>query len=324
MGQKSYYAKQRKKLISLAGKKLAFKKYKCLIPGCDNESIRSHSIQKMFVLKNIEANGMVISFSRDLNKLDCSINYEAPLIPHTINKASTFLGFCQEHDSKLFCEVENGNFDCYNERHGLILFLRNLAFECCMKRNVADIFLEYNNLLQEISLTPYELIQSNKKFIDNYNHAKNEKYLNLVELYNDITSGSYKNYTVFNTFLIETYGVACATIIDTFFMVGMRENSNWNSISFSFFPYKNKTLVSFAWNKKNAILMANYMNEIRLDSVRTLDEILFSMTEDTILNINKWNKLSKTEKKYIKNQMLPPWIREKMDYMPILEYLKNK
>ena len=77
------------------------KKQTCIVRSCNNKSIeRSHTIQKSGSIKIISENGHVLT-----PKLN-SVTGEMELVQIGINEASTFPGYCSEHE-KLFEGFEN-------------------------------------------------------------------------------------------------------------------------------------------------------------------------------------------------------------------------
>jgi SEC-C motif len=74
---------------------------------CGGRVIRSHTIQKHGGLAAIAEDGHVISVRSAFERLRYN---EGQIIPAKmgVNRASTFLGFCDRHDSEMFKSVENG------------------------------------------------------------------------------------------------------------------------------------------------------------------------------------------------------------------------
>lgn len=85
--------------------------HKCLYPNCNNDAILSHSISKS-TLKNISKNNYLKfqKFNRAEFTVDDfiepkKINMEFKDIK--INSASTFKGFCRQHDNNIFESIDN-------------------------------------------------------------------------------------------------------------------------------------------------------------------------------------------------------------------------
>jgi len=85
------------KLFSNTYRKCRFKG--CVFPnksGCSKKPIKAHSIQKNKILRHIAVNGMIIS--GDIRKTLFTHEFEEI----GINSASTFFGFCNNHDASIF------------------------------------------------------------------------------------------------------------------------------------------------------------------------------------------------------------------------------
>lgn len=87
----------------------------CLVPEklineCNGQIVRAHSIPKSSSLKEIARNGHVYGFIPSLEAASNSL--EGKIYPQLIgiNEASTFTGFCNLHDTKLFSEIEDKVF----------------------------------------------------------------------------------------------------------------------------------------------------------------------------------------------------------------------
>ncbi len=98
------------KITSLLSKRSS---HICLYPGCKEKAILSHSISKS-ILSLIAKNGKIIEpiFDRNCVKgtfeealKDNRINLK--LKENGLSKASTFKGFCHEHDNSIFTNIDN-------------------------------------------------------------------------------------------------------------------------------------------------------------------------------------------------------------------------
>lgn len=94
-----------------------FHEKKCLHPdnsNCNGGIIRSHTIQKNRALRNIEGQeGHVWGFIQN-KKMDESGPFIVDKV--SINDASTFNGFCSNHDNALFHCVDDYDFEPTNEQ----------------------------------------------------------------------------------------------------------------------------------------------------------------------------------------------------------------
>ncbi len=144
--------KERRKMMHGLGKlqkKIKKTFFACLFPGCRQVAIRSHSQQKEGQLRTIAREGMVYVLDRNFYR--SLKGTQAPLlnlIPTGIAEASTFPGFCGNHDKELFADLEDRPLTKGDRRQALLLFLRTIAYECAQKRRGAMVL---KGLLREAS-----------------------------------------------------------------------------------------------------------------------------------------------------------------------------
>lgn len=86
------------------------KSYKCLHPECDETSILSHSISKKNLHKIMRDGHVIVpQFDRarfseeDLDGKSINLSFKEV----GVDRASTFKGFCQKHDSSIFKNIDN-------------------------------------------------------------------------------------------------------------------------------------------------------------------------------------------------------------------------
>lgn len=96
------------------------KKKICLVDGCNDKAIKSHTIQKA-LLKQISENGKV--FSLDAFNKDMGYMFKES----GVNQASTSKLFCKKHDKSLFSIIEDKKIEFNNNKHLDLLVLRSLA-----------------------------------------------------------------------------------------------------------------------------------------------------------------------------------------------------
>ena len=115
------------KLISKINKKCRFKG--CLFPdqsSCSTLSgIKAHSIQRNKILRSISNSGKVQCF----DVRNSYFNNDFSLVG--IGEASTFFGFCNYHDTKVFSDIENKDYVNSKEQNFLFAY-RACAFEYAM------------------------------------------------------------------------------------------------------------------------------------------------------------------------------------------------
>lgn len=103
----------------------------CLHPdapsGCGDRIIRAHTVQKQGGLKAIAENGHVLSLKDRVRRLQPSEPLLQP-VSVGVTSASTFMGFCNRHDTELFRPVEHGDV-LLDDRTMMLLGFRAFAYE---------------------------------------------------------------------------------------------------------------------------------------------------------------------------------------------------
>lgn len=105
-------------------------------PDCSEKIIRSHSIQNSFVLDQIQdANHVdVIDYTSNGNICFKSIGR---------NNASTFTGFCNHHDTKIFSAIDftdSDSIEALNQQQLVLFHYRTLCREYWSKLNAVKVF----------------------------------------------------------------------------------------------------------------------------------------------------------------------------------------
>ena len=98
---------------------------RCLWPtmDCKNKSCRAHSIQNQKVLETLSENGHVIMFKGRIS-LETGPDIDFDLISR--NKATTFTGLCNPHDTSLFAPIDKHDIDINNPEHLFLLAYRSV------------------------------------------------------------------------------------------------------------------------------------------------------------------------------------------------------
>lgn len=98
--------------------------YKCIIPGCGQKAIQSHTISKS---NNFGVNEIFYQFTDNLADHYFYPRPRKKLIAH--KRASTFPLFCLQHDTSLFSSIEmNSNIDVHNPEHLHLQHWRTFSF----------------------------------------------------------------------------------------------------------------------------------------------------------------------------------------------------
>lgn len=114
-------------------------KWKCLYPNCNEIAINSHLLQKNGILNYLAEDGHLYEIrGNDLFKIE----KEGALISKRvgINKAISQPLFCNQHDTKIFREIETSPINFFDPRVQLLFSYRSLCSELRKKQKGIESF----------------------------------------------------------------------------------------------------------------------------------------------------------------------------------------
>jgi hypothetical protein len=122
-------------------KKFRKRRFQCLYPDCTQPAISSHSQQKEGQLRAIAENGLVYALERDLfQNIKSMLTGQGDWVvlgKKGIKEASTFVGYCPQHDHTIFAPIEKQELIPDSPSQAALLFLRAMSFEYAAKRKAA-------------------------------------------------------------------------------------------------------------------------------------------------------------------------------------------
>ena len=165
------------------------KNKKCLYPGCESMPIRSHSIQ-MKKLRLIAPDGMLITRNKSIGQHSGYKFFKFSMEKIGKKTASTFKGFCREHDSKLFFPIENEDYENTNLQNFLFAY-RSIAHRYIKWMEITCIYHEYIKILEE-------QIESSSTLLEPMRNSIKETNANTIEKrllkYEKVIQFVYKGY----------------------------------------------------------------------------------------------------------------------------------
>lgn len=160
-------------------KHLKSKSLKCVFPCCNRMAVRSHTISQEDALRSISINGEVFTLRP---KLKNHIRvFEPELVG--ISKASTFYGFCNEHE-KLFKRIDSGLFE--TEYDLLLQLLRCVGWWKSVEFERNKLIKKHQKTLESFENEIFKKVGINKQSnnINSYDvglDITDEMYLDLVK-----------------------------------------------------------------------------------------------------------------------------------------------
>ena len=250
---------------------------KCLFPGCNNKAILSHSIQRSLLETIADKTNHVYRFS-----VKAEFTYdgrvETVIEKVGINKASTFEGYCNQHDTNLFLPIENQPIQSNNLEQQFLLLMRALNKEYYDSRNayfnMRDTVLPLLKNFGEHDLRgPYFLTQIYLQFCE---------YFRIENLKNDIdTLFLQKIYTYPFSFGSKIVDMKCPVFVSTFFALqGSIGNKTYNIDITQDLPYYFSLTILPIGNNQTGIFYA-YIDEQKL----SIKDFLLNFDDKDINNL---------------------------------------
>ncbi|UMQ41987.1 hypothetical protein MKS83_21745 [Chryseobacterium sp. Y16C] len=230
---------------------------KCYFPGCNEQPINSHILQKNGILNQIATNNHIWEYK--INQFKKEPFY---FDKTGINEIYSFDCFCKEHDDKLFEKIEKKQIN-FNDYESCLLFtLRTIYNEIWRKEiNIeqyklmmkskysSEINLEFllGRIQQEL-LGIDDLRNNEEDIWEDYNNKTQNFVFQVRELNKiDICLSAFYNYET----TLEMYNYK---------KLNGKDMPRISEVFINIFPYNNKTLLLMGYNKKDEKKLKPYVN----------------------------------------------------------------
>ncbi len=284
---------------------------------CNGKIKQAHSIQKNGKLTILESlvngNNSVYTFANSKISYD---NLMADLIPIGKKEASTFFGFCDYHDSKLFSKIENNIFD-ESDEHLFLHSYRSFAHSYHLKNEEIKAWNDSN--YQQILISTYgkEAVEIKKKQFASLNrHLVQRKQI----LDDSIENNEFDN---LNYFVHEFSGIIPIAVSDIItpivsFSGELMNNSDYDNLIvsqpiFTLLPEKDHSiliLAAFNFDAASTKFIDEINNMPNYKFEKAISSIIIDSCQNTIISPKFWDSLSKQEKRLI----LDEYSNISMDY----------
>lgn len=257
------WTKQDKEYFGQIFKQINSKFHRCFWPeeSCSETAIRAHSIQNSGVLDLLCHNDHVIMPQLGIN-IDTGPFLKFEEVGR--NKATTFTGLCDKHDSKLFEPIDKNDFDQKNSEHLFLLSYRSVLRELHTKmKSAVDIQSQY--------MRGGDLGRFNT---DSTDQPMMMATVGLMEAYAFyLYKFEYDRYYLKKSFgqivhrvdFIENLGPSIAVSSVFSFIDNMRliqDRKDQKCISLNIFPYNDGVFVIFSYRKDQTIHLGPYIDRI--------------------------------------------------------------
>ncbi len=274
----------------------------CLYPNseqCEGKIKSAHSLQNNGVLSKISENGHVVIPNTDYGKDD--LIYDVKDVSK--NKATTFTGFCDKHDTLVFKDIETKEIDVTSNKQCFLFAYRAFALELHKKKEA----LKSRQQLFEVRPTLSKEIE----FIAQYRYA--ELALNDVSVYKKFFDKALinENYDMIQsttfTFDYEVSMAACGGFTLTYDIKGNKmndihsmEDERLKTLFFTIIPNNGKTYFIFSWIKYDNVFFKDYIQQLEgltEEQFKTyINNFLPSYTENLVIAPSLWSSFTKHQK----------------------------
>ncbi|KKD52993.1 MULTISPECIES: hypothetical protein [Paenibacillus] len=263
-----------------------------------NRISRAHSIQNNGILNKLSRNSEVMAIDFSKVYLDKG-NFK--LFKVGRDKASTFTGFCNHHDSSIFSPIENNDYKPTDSQHNFLFAYRAFALGYyerysayqLIKARVED---DPRNLHTELGAR-YRLYDDHLKVIENYKIIMN-KYLD---------NSRFDRITTDVLIWPQEYGFASTSM---FFIEKDNEGKTINKMNsyispffFTFFPHAGKTYVLMSYftkDKSKYRFIRDQILTLSMEEQRiAISNLIALYIENVFISPDLWDNLpSSTREKY--------------------------
>lgn len=169
------------------------KSRQCMFENCQNKAIKSHVLQKNGILREISQNNHLIQpLPPDPFQYDKKGLFDFKTVG--INDVYTFLGFCKEHDNRIFEPIESQSdlkFDNINQQ--ALFSYRGLCQEIRRK----EISIEWLNDI--IKVCPIAIVHYMQSTINGYHHGIQNLSFYKLELEKAIQTNDFSSFHFLTT-----------------------------------------------------------------------------------------------------------------------------
>lgn len=273
---------------------------------CKGKIKQAHSVQKNGKLTILESlvngNNCVYSFA---NSKISYTNLMEDLVPIGKKEASSFFGFCDFHDSKLFSQIENYEFDNSDE-HLFLHSYRSFAHSFHLKNEEIKAWKDSN--YQQILIATYgkEVVEIKKKQFGvlNENLAQRKQILD-----NSIENNKFDNlnYLIHRFDGIIPIAVSGLLTPNVSFSGELMNNGDYNNLVvsqpiFTLLPEKDHSiliLAAFNFDMASTKFIDEIYSMPKFKFEKAISSIIIDSCQNTIISPKFWDNLMQQEKRLI-------------------------
>ncbi|AZB10944.1 hypothetical protein EG344_19950 [Chryseobacterium sp. G0162] len=245
----------------------------CMYPGCEENAINSHIMQK---------NGILSSIAEDRHLWQSAVNhFKQEYIGFQkkgINKVYTFLGFCNNHDTSVFQKIESKNKIDFSDYESSLLFALRTA---CNEYRIKEIVIKH----QKCILAHPDTISSRrvKIFIEQNEIGLQDLTFFIDAMWNDLNNNtesfefSFREFEWFELCLNSIYTYDTSQEIENHIRKHGVDMPRTSQIFISLFPYDNKSILLMGYHKDDTSKVKSFVNLFFKENEKRLKRRLSSL-----------------------------------------------
>jgi hypothetical protein len=253
---------------------------------CSGKAISSHSIQNNRILNRISEESHLYEIGSKLREKEIILEFRKI----SKNNASTFFGFCQEHDTVIFKPIERDEYRHLPVQNYLFAF-RSLALEYHKKerelRSIKKVMRDFpHTMLNSDVVYRYRLCQLD---VRDY-----KKYYYLFR--NGIQSENYGSIRTYQCQLdFEIQFAACSSFSIAYDLKGKRINdkhslsNNVSLIFFNAYPVEGATNILISYFEQDELKYKSYFDQLeglsQSNLIKYLNYLIIEHTENIFLKL---------------------------------------
>lgn len=277
-------------------KKSRKRKRNCFVYNCQKKTINSHVLWKSGILKPISTNSHLM----ELNIQKRIRNDKMKFVPSGLKEILSFKGFCSYHDNEIFKHIENKNATFETLKNQILVSVRGVYHEIRKK----EINIDWYKCVLEENVLPFD---EQKEFLRNEIYIHELGIKDLAFFAGELNK-EYRNPNgrfVFKYYEFDEIPIVASTLFNTESLQTMQSdnlmNEDWednplNTILFSFFPFKGKSIMIIGFH-------SNYLQNLKtVNKISSLSEndLLKFLSDILIERIESWACSFDFYEKYIK------------------------
>ena len=265
---------------------------------CSNKIVKAHSIQKNKILNNIADKGMIYTFDTRRSFITKKLEEIG------INEASTFYGFCNYHDTIIFSDIENKDYNNLPEQKFLF------AYRACAREYVAK--------KESLCITADLINRTRTTFFMSKYMGEKQDLKDIVNELDKFHSELYKSKETrnYNNLISEVFQFPYETLIAVnsafslpFDFNGRVINDPYNyekkivMLYLNIFPQNNNTIIilscfSSDFNKfKDFFFQIRTYNNLQLENL--FSQLIIVHCENFFLSPERWKKINVNKRKKV-------------------------